>query len=283
LWVFEVKNFTMKWTKDAKDDLSRVPFFVRKRVKKRVEEEAVRCGSNQVTIKHVRTCREGFLNRMEEEVRGFQVESCFGRQGCPNRAINSDGLTEQLGQKLDRRNLKAFLKERVKGPLKMHHEFRISISDCPNACSRPQIIDLGIIGACRPEVSDQDCSECEACLETCRENAISIENGYPIIDDSRCLSCGQCIPVCPTGSLKEGNVGYRIMVGGKLGRHPRLAMELAGIYKPDNLMMVVDNCLDYYQKECMKGERFGEILERTGWKVPRVDERRKPDEKNRGF
>lgn len=273
----------MKWTKDAKDDLSRVPFFVRKRVKRRVEEEAVRCGSNQVTIKHVRTCRERFLNRMEEEVRGFQVESCFGPGGCPNRAINSDGLTEQLEQKLAGRNLKVFLKERVKGPLKMHHEFRISISDCPNACSRPQIVDLGIIGACRPEVSNQDCSQCGACLEVCRENAISIENGYPIIDDSRCLSCGQCIPVCPTESLKEGNVGYRIVVGGKLGRHPRLAVELAGIYKPDDLMMVVDNCLDYYLKECMRGERFGEILERTGWKVPRVDERGKTDEKNRGF
>ena len=273
----------MKWTKDAKDDLSRVPFFVRKRVKKRVEEEAVRCRSNQVTVKHVRTCRERFLNRMEDEVRGFQVESCFGPGGCPNRAVNSDGLTEQLEQKLDRRNLKVFLKERVKGPLKMHHEFRVSISDCPNACSRPQIVDLGIIGACMPEVSDQDCSECGACLETCRENAISIENGYPVIDDSRCLSCGQCIPACPTGSLKEGKIGYRIMVGGKLGRHPRLAMELAGIYKPDDLMMVVDNCLDYYLKECERGERFGEILGRTGWKVPRVDKRRKTDEKNRAF
>jgi dissimilatory sulfite reductase (desulfoviridin) alpha/beta subunit len=273
----------MKWTKDAKDDLSRVPFFVRKRVKKRVEEEAVRCKSNQVTVKHVRTCRERFLNRMEEEVRGFQVESCFGPGGCPNRAVNSDGLTEKLEQELNSRKLKAFLKERVKGPLKMHHEFRVSISDCPNACSRPQIVDLGIIGACRPEVSDQDCSECGACLETCRENAISIENGHPVIDDSRCLSCGQCIPVCPTGSLKEGNIGYRIMVGGKLGRHPRLAMELAGIHKPEDLMMVVDDCLDYYQKECIRGERFGEILGRTGWKVPQVDKRRKTDEKNRAF
>lgn len=274
---------TMKWTKDAKDDLSRVPFFVRKRVKKRVEEEAVRCGSNQVTIKHVRICRERFLNRMEEEVRGFQVESCFGQHDCPNRAINSYDLTEQLDQKLAERDLKSFLKERVKGPLKMHHEFRISISDCPNACSRPQIVDLGIIGACRPEISDQDCSQCRACLEVCRENAISIENEYPIIDDSRCLLCGQCIPVCPTGSLKEGDVGYRIMVGGKLGRHPRLAMELAGIYKLEDLMMVVDNCLDHYQKECMRGERFGEILERTGWKIPEVGERGKTDEKNRDF
>lgn len=179
----------MKWTKDAKDDLSRVPFFVRKRVKRRVEEEAVRCGSNQVTIKHVRTCRERFLNRMEEEVRGFQVESCFGPGGCPNRAINSDGLTEQLEQKLAGRNLKVFLKERVKGPLKMHHEFRISISDCPNACSRPQIVDLGIIGACRPEVSNRYCQV--FCVKFVSTN--SLKNGrffrtFPIGFDFQCNS-----------------------------------------------------------------------------------------------
>ena len=29
-------------------------------------------------------------------------------------------------------------------------------------------------------------------------------------------------------------------------------------------MKVFDWCLDYYQHNCLKGERFGEILERTG-------------------
>jgi len=34
----------VNWTDEAKQALSRVPFFVRKRVKKRVEEEAERFG-----------------------------------------------------------------------------------------------------------------------------------------------------------------------------------------------------------------------------------------------
>ena len=79
---------------------------------------------------------------MEDEVKGFWVEACFGQTGCPNRAVISDALPGGLEQVLSKRDLKAFLKDRVKGPLKMHHEFRASISDCPNACSRPQIIDL---------------------------------------------------------------------------------------------------------------------------------------------
>jgi len=254
----------MEWSNEAKQALSRVPFFVRKRVKGRVEKEAARCGAREVTIKHVHKCQKRFINRMEDEVKGHQVETCFGPSGCPNRAVASDGFPQELEEKLSKRNLKAFLKERVKGPLKMHHEFRVSVSDCPNACSRPQIVDLGFIGASRPEVSDEACSECEACVEICKEDAISLKGGYPFVDNSKCLSCGQCIEVCPTGTLKEKTKGYRILVGGKLGRHPRLATELSGIYALEDALKIADQCLDYYQSNCQGGERFGQILERTG-------------------
>jgi dissimilatory sulfite reductase (desulfoviridin) alpha/beta subunit len=255
----------MKWTKEADQAVSRVPFFVRKRVKRRVEDEAARCGSDRVTIEHVNACQKRFLNRMEEEVKGFQVETCFGPSGCPNRAVDSNGLPEELEKRLSQRKLKEFLKERVEGRLKMHHEFRISISDCPNACSRPQIVDVGLIGASRPEVTDEKCALCGECLEICRENAISLEQGTALIDDAACLSCGQCIRVCPTGTLKESAAGYRVLLGGKLGRHPRLATELPGIHSLEEIPGVLDQCLDHYQSHCQKGERFGEILEQTGW------------------
>jgi dissimilatory sulfite reductase (desulfoviridin) alpha/beta subunit len=200
---------------------------------------------------------------MEDEVKGFQVESCFGPTGCPNCAINSNGLSQRIEQILSVKDLKALLKERVNGPLKMHYEFRVSISDCPNACSRPQVVDIGLIGACRPEVSDKDCTRCEACIEVCKENAISLKDDVPVVDYSKCLSCGQCIQACPKGTLREGAKGYRILVGGKLGRHPRLANEFPGIYELKGTLTVVDSCLDHYRRYCLKGERFGEILEKT--------------------
>ena len=254
----------MKWSDEANKALSRVPFFVRKRVKKRVEEEAASLRADEVTMEHVRTCLKRFLNRMEDEVKGLQMETCFGPGGCPNRAVNSDGLPESLEKSLSKRNMKAFLKERVNGPLKMHHEFRISISDCPNACSRPQIVDIGLIGACMPEVTDEPCTQCGACVEACKENAVSIKDNVPVVDDSRCLYCGQCIQVCPAGSLKEAQKGYRILVGGKLGRHPLLGTELPGIYELDEISAIVEQCLNHYQNYCLKGERFGDILGRTG-------------------
>ncbi len=254
----------MKWRSDAEKALGRVPFFVRKRVKKRVEEEAARSGAREVTMAHVTACQKRFLDRMQEEVKGFQVETCFGPGGCPNRAVISDGLPEELEKRLSRRNLKAFLEERVGGPLKMHHEFRVSVADCPNACSRPQIADVGFIGASRPMISDEPCSQCMACLEACKEGAISLNGNGPSINYHRCLYCGQCVKACPTGTLEEGERGYRILVGGKLGRHPRLGTELPGIYAAANIPGLLECCLDHYQRHCKKGERFGVVLERTG-------------------
>ncbi len=254
----------MKWTKEANEAISKVPFFVRKRVKKRVEEEALRYGAKEVSLEHVQTCQRRFLTQMEDEVKGYQVETCFGPTGCPNRATISEDFSKKVEERFAGSNLKSFLKDRVKGPLKMHHEFRVSISDCPNACSGPQIVDLGLIGARKPKVSDAACNQCGACVEVCREGAIFLTGQAPLVDPARCLFCGQCIPVCPTGTLQEAARGYRILVGGKLGRHPRLATDLRGIYSPEEALRIVDCCRDHYLKHCAQGERFGEILERTG-------------------
>jgi dissimilatory sulfite reductase (desulfoviridin) alpha/beta subunit len=256
----------MKWTKEAEKAVSRAPFFVRKRVKKRVEEEAERLGADTVTLEHVQSCQKKFLGNMEKEVKGYQVETCFGESGCPNRAVIEEGLVQDLEELLASKNIRSFLQERVKGPLKMHHEFRVSISDCPNACSRPQIVDMGFLGARRPELSDEPCTRCGSCVEICREGAITLADNAekPSVDLEKCVSCGQCLTVCPSGTLQEAERGYRILVGGKLGRHPQLAKELEGVYSRAEVLKVVEQCLHHYFEHNKEGERFGEILNRIG-------------------
>jgi dissimilatory sulfite reductase (desulfoviridin) alpha/beta subunit len=259
----------MKWTKEAEEAVSRVPFFVRKRVKKKVEEEAEKAGSPVVTLQHVQDSKKRFLKEMDQEVKGFQVETCFGLTECPNRAIDCPGIDRAMEEELQRRDLRTFLKSRVQGPLKLHHDFRVSLSCCPNACSRPQIVDFGLIGARRPQVNDEPCSQCRACIEACKEEAIRLEDSdhRPTIDFQKCLFCGQCIPACPTGTLQEDVQGFRILVGGKLGRHPQLGKELEKIYSKDEMIAVLNEYLDLYLAENRQGERLGEILNRLKGKI----------------
>jgi dissimilatory sulfite reductase (desulfoviridin) alpha/beta subunit len=256
----------MEWSPEAKEAISKVPFFVRSRVKRRVEQEAKSRGDKRVLMEHVLACQRRYLTSMEEEVRGYQVDGCFGPSGCPNRAVVIEGLLGDIEACCRGRDLKGFLKGRVKGPLKLHHEFRISVSDCPNACSRPQIADVGLIGVRRPAKDrTAPCTQCWQCIEVCKEDALKVDGEGAALDESRCVKCGQCIDVCPTGHLIENGRGYLLLVGGKLGRHPRLAQQICGILSEgQEVIAAIEACIDFYMENCRSGERMGEIMEREG-------------------
>jgi len=258
----------MKWTSEAEQAVKKVPFFVRKKVRMRIEKEATRAGRKNVSLADVRATQARFLSNMSSEIKGYQLDTCFGANGCPNRANHGDKLLERIERRLKKENLHGFLKQQVKGDLKFHHEFRISLADCPNACSQPQIKDMGIIGACLPELTDESCTLCETCLDECRENAMTLKQGKnrPVIDFDLCLACGKCIETCPTGTISAGKTGFRVQVGGKLGRHPQLAKELPGIYSEDEVIRIVTECLAIYKANGKKGERFAEILKPSDFK-----------------
>jgi dissimilatory sulfite reductase (desulfoviridin) alpha/beta subunit len=55
-----------------------------------------------------------------------------------------------------------------------------------------------------------------------------------------------------------------VLLGGKLGRHPRLGEELPGVHAPEEIPGIVERFVEIYQSLCRKGERLGVILERVG-------------------
>jgi dissimilatory sulfite reductase (desulfoviridin) alpha/beta subunit len=65
---------------------------------------------------------------------------------------------------------------------------------------------------------------------------------------------------CPTGTIAEGHKGFRVQLGGKLGRHPQLAKELPGIYSEEQVLLIVKECLQFYKQTSKQGERLGQIL-----------------------
>jgi dissimilatory sulfite reductase (desulfoviridin) alpha/beta subunit len=253
----------MEWTPEAKAAMQQVPFFVRKRVRARVEKEAKGAGKEQVTLADVKATQARYLSGMHADIKGYQIDTCFGPSGCPNRAVVSDPLLARVEAVIKAADLLSFLKSRVRGDLKFHHEFRITLADCPNACSQPQIKDVGVIGAAVPETTSEVCSQCGACAECCGEQAIALaaEARPPGIATERCLNCGQCIRACPTGTIAEAWRGFRVQLGGRLGRHPRLARELPGIFSEDQVIEIVQECLSFYKERSRHGERFAHLLE----------------------
>ncbi len=252
----------MKWTPEAETAIKKVPFFVRKRVRARVEEETASRGRRRVGIGDVRAAQARYLNTMEKEIKGYRIDACFGTGGCPNRTIESDRLFRRIEETLESADLLDFLKTHVDGPLKFHHEFTVTLADCPNACSRPQIRDIGIIGAAVPGVTDAECTGCGACAAVCKETAVRMEadDEVPRFDMDRCLYCGACAAECPTGALEIGQRGYRVLLGGKLGRHPRLGMELPGLFDEDAVVGIVKECLAFYKEKGQTGKRFAALV-----------------------
>jgi dissimilatory sulfite reductase (desulfoviridin) alpha/beta subunit len=258
----------MKWLPEAEEAVKKAPFFVRKKARQRVEERVAAEGREVVTAADVHAAKKRFLNRMDEEVKGYQVDACFGPEGCPNRAVESEKLVESIESVLAAEDLRGFLEKTVGGPLKFHHEFRMTLADCPNACSQPQIKDIGIIGAAVPGKSNEPCSECGACQDICREDAVALDSecGPPVFDWHRCIYCGQCANVCPTGTIACVRRGYRVLIGGKLGRHPRLGRELPGIYDARTVVHLVKWCVRYYKQHSTGGTRFAALVESAGEK-----------------
>lgn len=253
----------MKWTPEADAAVKKAPFFVRNRIRKRVEEEVRTTGKSLVSLSDVNAAKNRYLRTMASEIKGYQLDACFGPGGCPNRAIGAEFLVEQLEQHLKNAGLLTFLKDQVGEDLKFHHEFRVTVSECPNACSQPQIKDIGIIGARTVAgIRSETCTGCNACVEACPDDAIMTGTSQHslTIDRAKCLSCGRCIEICPSGAIVEDLRGYRVLLGGKLGRHPQLARQLPGIHDEAQVIRIVGACVDLYKSRSRGGKRFAEVM-----------------------
>jgi anaerobic sulfite reductase subunit C len=126
-------------------------------------------------------------------------------------------------------------------------------------------VDIGLIGAVTPVVTSEFCSQCGQCALVCKEGALALHGDQVTLNLNDCLKCGDCLKVCPSGTLVAGASGCRVLLGGKLGRHPQLGRELPGIHPVVEIAPLVDRCLDHFLNHYQAGERFGDMLNRTGF------------------
>jgi NAD(P)H-nitrite reductase large subunit len=51
-----------------------------------------------------------------------------------------------------------------------------------------------------------------------------------------------------------------VLIGGKLGRHPRLARELPGIHDAETVVRMIADFLVFYKSRSTHGQRFAQLL-----------------------
>ena len=82
------------------------------------------------------------------------------------------------------------------------------------------------------------------------EQAIKKTEDSVTINYSSCIKCGDCIRVCPSGTICCDQVGWRLLEGGRLGRHPKLAKEIGTV--KDNYEVI--NWIQYWLISYLKSK-----------------------------
>ena len=191
----------------------------------------------------------------------WSVASCGPRirvpTACAGCTYNPNGLmdTETMCLEVDRRYF---------GTATKHHKFKISFSGCPIDCARTREMDLGFQGIVEPELVEDLCNGCGLCISSCEENALTLVDGLPVKDTSKCIYCGDCIKVCPVYAMIVGKKGWLIRVGGKHGRHPIYAYEIAQFVSDKSCFSLIEKTIDWYQANAKGRERIGTTICRLG-------------------
>ncbi len=285
----------MEWEKEAVLKLEKVPVFARKIAQAKIEKIARDKGKTVVTLEDIGKpsvetsmsqggqARSEFAETDENdrfeilkkydkyvvedgEPLLFDIDACRGEENnCPFNILSASNLSRKIKDKLKELKFSKRLLGKTTGPILPHQIFKIGVAGCPNSCSQPQIKDLGVHARATVYVDETcACNGCRRCLEACKEDAITIDKDRNVtIDNERCIFCGLCAEVCPTGTIKNEAKGYRVMIGGMLGRHPRFASDVIGLATESEVMDAVEVCADLVLSE-NSGKRFGVIVKELG-------------------
>ncbi len=186
---------------------------------------------------------------MKTQLPGMELEFCKGiGQGCKNALLTMPELINAM-EKLYKSSYwtKKFPSNSAKQ--KVHELLKIGISACPNACAKSQIKDIGIIVRAEIRFDPTLCDGCFICIDTCADGALTFTPpSYDLIyDNKNCVGCGKCTQTCPSHALSMPSIYFDLMLGGRLGRHPRFAESILKL-KPNEFLDFFSFFLSLFEK-----------------------------------
>ncbi len=200
----------------------------------------------------------------QEQLHPCRIKFCRGTAGaCPHSLLNGQPEIEAIEGVVT--EAIAVASRQMPGERRESHHpgLRVAMAACPNACTEPQTKDVGIITIKAPTGVGSSCDGCGRCEMVCREDAIRLTNGRAQIVPEKCLGCGQCISECPREAINSRGLQFRILVGGRMGRHPRWAEELC-LADDSDLVNVLQSFFDRISRHARPGERTANTVERVG-------------------
>lgn len=193
----------------------------------------------------------------------WKVDVCHGRErGCRFAVTGLQPLKMQIEAALQGSGWRHFLDHRDSGPLLPHQRLKISLAACPNACTQPQIKDIGLMACLYPLRVKPGCTACGTCKNVCAEKAITVKNGTAHLNPRRCVGCGMCVKACPSKTIVAGDTAFRVLVGGRLGRRPRWAMELPVRVSAEEAAGAVERLLSRMLREARPGDSASDVTTR---------------------
>lgn len=51
------------------------------------------------------------------------------------------------------------------------------------------------------KINKETCTGCEACIDCCPTEAISVVDGKAVVDADTCVDCGVCVDECPVEAI----------------------------------------------------------------------------------
>ena len=225
-----------------------------------------------------------FTTRLTVEVSGIDYNDidafrdCIGKAGLETGGTGSKvrpvvsckGTTCQYGL-YDTYALSNEIHDRFfKGyaDVSLPHKFKIAVGGCPNNCVKPDLNDLGIVGARVPGYDADKCKGCKKCQieNACPIHAAKLVDGRLVIDPNLCNNCGRCVGKCPFHCNDAGTYGWKIYVGGRWGKRVAHGQMLGKIFTDeDEVLDVVEKAILLFRDQGKSGERFADTIQRIGF------------------